>query len=288
MTRHGHLDASIPQRMAAVKILFLMVFAAVSPLPAFSQILDGSTLEQRQPLELIFADSIVPQDRHEMMLTTGAWYARHGSIDGGQLTQKLEWGISDKLQISTFINPLRILKSDGTIVKGAGDFDLGARYTWLNVSPVFTHVALALEAGFPSGNPIKGLGEGAYVLAPSILLSHEFNRGRYQAFSTAGFNFVLARRRLDTTIEFPRHEISVNSGFSARLGQGWSVAELSISSDRWSGGEDTNVAIAPSYIRRVAKRTEFLMAMPIGLTSSADRIGAVVKFTFELGGESEK
>ena len=35
-----------------------------------------STLEQRQPLELVFADSIVPQDRHEVMLTTGAWYSR--------------------------------------------------------------------------------------------------------------------------------------------------------------------------------------------------------------------
>jgi len=31
-------------------------------------------LEQRQPLELVSADSIVPQDRHEMMLTSGGWY----------------------------------------------------------------------------------------------------------------------------------------------------------------------------------------------------------------------
>jgi hypothetical protein len=30
------------------------------------------SLEQRQPLELVYADSIVPQDRHETMLTTEA------------------------------------------------------------------------------------------------------------------------------------------------------------------------------------------------------------------------
>jgi hypothetical protein len=53
-----------------------------------------TTLEQRQPLELVFADSIVPQDRHEMMLTTGGWYSRpRGDIHDALLTQKIEWGI---------------------------------------------------------------------------------------------------------------------------------------------------------------------------------------------------
>jgi hypothetical protein len=31
-----------------------------------------ASLEQREPLELVYADSIVPQDTHEMMLTSGA------------------------------------------------------------------------------------------------------------------------------------------------------------------------------------------------------------------------
>jgi hypothetical protein len=271
--------------MSAVKVLSTAAFIAFSAAPGVAQILDGSSLEQRQPLELVFADSIVPQDRHEMMLTTGAWYARRGGNDSGQLTQKMEWGISDKLQISAFVNPLHLLKSNGSIATGTGDFDLGGRYTWVNVGSPFTHVAVALEAGFPSGNPLKRMGEGAYGLSPSVLLSHEFSGGRYQAFSTAGFDFVLARRDLNPTSEIPRHESFVNSGFSARLGQGWSVAEFSISNNRWSGGEDTKIAITPSYSRRLARRTELLLGMPIGITSSADRLGGVVKFTFELGGE---
>jgi hypothetical protein len=44
------------------------------------------SLERRQPLELVFADSIVPQDRHEMMLTTGAWNSRRGVTRNASLT----------------------------------------------------------------------------------------------------------------------------------------------------------------------------------------------------------
>jgi hypothetical protein len=264
---------------------FLLIFSAV---PVLGQIDKADTLEQRQPLELVFADSIVPQDYREMMLTTGAWYSRRRPVHEGRLTQKVEWGISDRLQISGFVNPVHLVSSGGTTVTGAGDFDLGARYTWVNVGSPFTHVAVAMEAGFPSGNPLTGLGEGAYGLAPSILLSREFRNSQYQAFSTTGFEFVVARRHLNPGDDIPRHEFFVNGGLSSRLGKGWAVAELAVITNRWSGGDETQVGLAPSYIWRLARRTELLFAVPVGLTSSSDHIGAVVKFTFELGGDEAR
>src|SRR5438046_1377749 len=89
---------------AAIGVLVL----ALSGIPVMAQQSgdQGSTLEARQPLELMFADSIVPQDRHEMMLTTGARYFRHDNLRDSFVTQKVEWGISDRFQISTFANPL--------------------------------------------------------------------------------------------------------------------------------------------------------------------------------------
>jgi hypothetical protein len=219
-----------------------------------------------------------------MMLTTGARYSRQRPVHEGQLTQKVEWGISEKHQISGFVNPLHLVSSAGTTVMGAGDFDLGARYAWVNVGSAFTHVAVAMEADFPSGNPLTGLGEGAYGLSPSILLSREFRNSRYQAFSTTGFEFVLARRQLNSGDDIPRHEFFMNSGFSSRLGKGWAVAELAVSTNRFSGGDETQVAVTPSYIWRLASRTELLFGVPVGVTSSTDHMGAVVKFTFELGG----
>jgi hypothetical protein len=280
---------STSTRIAAVKAIVLASFLIIaSTLRAIGQADHASTLEQRQPLELVFADSIVPQEYREMMLTTGAWYGRRRPVHDARLTQKIEWGISDRLQISGFLNPLHLVRSYGSMTVGAGDFDLGARYTWVNVGSPFTHIATAMEAGFPSGNPVTGMGEGAYGLSPSILLSREFGRSRYQAFSTTGFEFALARRHLSPGDNIPRHEFFSNSGFGARLGQGWAVAELSVSTNRWSGGDETQVAVTPSYVWRLARRTELLVGVPSGLTSSTDSIGAVVKFTFELGGGEGK
>jgi hypothetical protein len=263
----------------------LLLLGFLSGRYAYGQ--EQQTLEQRQPLELVFADSIVPQDRHEMMLTTGGWYSRQrGDIHDALLTQKIEWGISDKLQISTFVNALRSSNQNGSTETGMGDFEVGARYTWASVGSPFTHIAVAFDAGFPSGSPTKGLGEAAYTVSPALLLSHEFSGGRYQAFTTDGVELVVAHRDVGTS-EMPHHSVFSNSGISMHVGHGWAVGELSVSSNRWSGGRDTQAAFTPSYVWRVARRTELLLGVPIGLTSSTDHIGAVIKFTFELGGGHE-
>jgi hypothetical protein len=246
-----------------------------------------ASLEQRQPLELVFADSIVPQDRHETMLTTGGWYSRQsGDTHDAFLTQKVEWGISDKLQVATFVNVLRYADLNDSTATGMGDFEVGARYTWARVGSPFTHIAVAFDAGFPTGNATKGLGEAAYTASPSLLASHEFREGKYQAFSTDGVEFVVAHRSVGV-FDVPHHSIFSNSGISMHIGHGWAVGELSASSNRWSGGTDTQVTFTPSYVWRLARRAELLVGVPIGLTSSTARIGGVVKFTFELGGTGE-
>jgi Putative MetA-pathway of phenol degradation len=246
------------------------------------------SLEQRLPLELVYADSIVPQDLHEAMLTTGGWYLKRDAMHDAMLTQKVEWGISDSLQISTLVQAVRSANLAGPTATGMGDFEIGARYTWATVGSRFTHVAIAFDAGFPTGSPGKGLGEGAYTVSPSLLLSHEFREGKFQAFTTTGLEFVVDRRQtVGSSEELPHHSIFSNSGLSLRAGRGWAVGELSVTSNRWSGGNETQVALAPSYVWRIARRTELLLSVPIGLTSSSNRIGGVVKFTFELGGRSD-
>jgi hypothetical protein len=150
-----------------------------------------------------------------------------------------------------------------------GDFEIGARYTWANVRSPFTHIAVALDAGFPTGDPQKGLGEAAYTVSPSLLLSHEFSNGKYQAFTTDGLEFVAAHRNVET-FDVPHHSVFSNSGLSMHVGHGWAVGELSVSSNRWSGGNATQVALTPSYVWRLARRSELLLSIPIGLTSSTD------------------
>jgi hypothetical protein len=39
------------------------------------------------------------------MFTTGGWYSKQqGDTHAALLTQKVEWGISDTLQVSTFVH----------------------------------------------------------------------------------------------------------------------------------------------------------------------------------------
>jgi hypothetical protein len=218
------------------------------------------------------------------MFTTGGRYSQQrGDTRDALLTQKVEWGISGKLQVSTLIDVLQTTNANGSTATGVGDVEVGARYTWAMVGSPYTHIAVAFDAGFPSGDPTRGLGEAGYTVSPSLLLAHEFSAGKYQAFTTDGLEFVLAHRDVEA-FDIPHHSVFSNSGFSMHIGHGWAVGEVSVSSNRWSGGSDTQVAFTPSYVWRLAKRTELLLGVPIGLTSSTDRIGGVVKFTFELGG----
>jgi hypothetical protein len=100
---------------------------------------------------------------------------------------------------------------------------------------------------------------------------------------------IVARRQrqVSSLDAAARSSIFSNSGLSFHAGHGWVSSELSFSSNRWSGGSETQVAFTPSYVWRLKRRTELLLGLPIGLTDSTKRIGAVVKFTFELGGKSE-
>ncbi|HXM47235.1 MAG TPA: hypothetical protein VN956_05155 [Pyrinomonadaceae bacterium] len=105
-----------------IALLVLLIFCCVAGRPAYAQ---QQSLEQRQPLELVYADSIVPQDRHEAMFTTGAWYFQRGHLRSSMLTQKVEWGISDRLQVSTLVQLVDSSNILGPRTTGMGDFEVG-------------------------------------------------------------------------------------------------------------------------------------------------------------------
>jgi hypothetical protein len=78
-----------------------------------------------------------------------------------------------------------------------------------------------------------------------------------------------------------------NGGLSIHRHHGWVVSEISFSTDRWNGGDETRLTLTPAYVWRFKRRAELLVGVPIGLTSSTSHLGGVIKFTFELGGKPE-
>lgn len=222
-----------------------------------------------------------------MMLTSGVWYLRSGGVHTGIFTQKMEWGISDSLQVAMTVDAVENSNSLGPTATGMGDLEVGARYTWAKVGTRFTHMAIAIDAGLPTGDPQRGLGEAAYGVSPSLLASQELRGGKVQLFSTTGLEFVVAHRHLDPSQDVPHDSVFSNNGVSLRARHGWVVGEFSANSDRWSGGKKTQETFTPSYVCRIARRAEILLGVPLGLTSSTDHLGGVLKFTFELGGGAE-
>jgi hypothetical protein len=221
------------------------------------------------------------------MLTSGIWYFRRGLARHAMLNQKVEWGISDKLQVAAFAELLRSSNALGSTKTALGDVEIGARYTWRRVGSEYIHVAVALDAGLPTGNVRSGLGEGTFNVSPSLLVSREIGRDKYQAFAATGLELIVKWRRVDPTKETTRNSFFSNAGFSVHLRSGWLVGEVSVSTNRWNGGNETQLVVVPAYIWRVANRTELLFGVPLGLTSSTDHVGGVFKFTFEPGGKPE-
>jgi hypothetical protein len=241
------------------------------------------TLEERLPLELIFADSIVPQDRHETMLTTGGWMQRGRPETGDQVTQKVEWGVSDHLQVSAFWMAVDRARTADTAAMGIGDLDLETRYSWRTQPADRWHVALALNVGLPTGNVTRGLGGGVRTAGIALLLSGDWPQSRVQVFMTTGVDAV-AGTVATAPITHPRDALFVNGGVSIGASHGWAVVEVSVTNDRWDGGQVNDLRLTPAYVFRLASRCEVAVGVPLGLTRSASRYGAVAKFTFEMGG----
>ena len=152
------------------------------------------------------------------------------NIQDAFLGQKIEWGISAKLQISTFVHVLQSTNQTGSDYNGNGR--LGSRdplHAWATVGSPFTHVAGRVRHGkdFLS-NPAKRLGEAAYTVSPSVLLSHEFSKGKYQLLHNRwSCELVVAFTRTVEESEMPHHSIIYsNSGISMHVGhENWAVGE---------------------------------------------------------------
>jgi hypothetical protein len=120
-----------------------------------------------------------------------------------------------------------------------------------------------------------------------MLISRELREGKWQIFSTNGAELVVKRQRPRGSQEIPRSAFFSNSGVSLHAGRGWIIGEISLSTNQWSGGDETQLRITPAYVWRIGQRAELLFGGPLGITSSTERVGAVVKFTFELGGKPD-
>jgi len=109
----------------------------------------------------------------------------------------------------------------------------------------------------------------------------ELRKGKYQIFTTTGQDFVVKHRRFDPTGRCRATRSFFEQRCDCSCGHGWLVSELSVTASQrpW---RETHLAITPSYVWRLQRRTELLFGIPIGVTSSTDRVWSRNQVTFEL------
>ena len=164
---------------------------------------------------------------------------------------------------------------------GLGDASATLKFLARPFRPGKTAVVLGVETGFPTGDSAKELGEGAYEVEPFLALLHVWDHVTLQGNLGPGI-----------TQDQETGEREVNFFYNAAAafpfrGRKWHVlAEVNGCHQEYS----SPVSLAPG-IKYSFQPGRFLgVSLPVGLNSSAPRLGVVVQFqtTLNFGGEKER
>lgn len=116
-------------------------------------------------------DSVFPNEQGELQPTVAADWQRH-PLDSWNalLSVEIEYGITDRLQVSAGIPWATVHDADEGDRSGAGDFSAEVLY---NLIPVTRPLALSLaaEVTLPTGDESRDLGEGEEALEVTMILA---------------------------------------------------------------------------------------------------------------------
>jgi hypothetical protein len=137
-------------------------------------------------------------DANHFEINLGAQYTRfQGGSAGTVPSLEVNYGITDKLQIS-ILTPLAMAHTDGVGTNiGLGDIELGVKYRFIEADDWGWRpgVAFAPSIVMPSGSEARGLGSGQIGGSLPIWLSKEINQ--WTLFGGGGYNINPGMDRLN-------------------------------------------------------------------------------------------
>src|ERR1035437_3897968 len=227
--------------------------------------------EKRLPEELAVTRSIVMQDADELESSASFNFLKFRDRKQITTTAEFEYGFTDRWELDAempyrFVNP-----HGGSAANGIGDVEAAVRYRVIPMSKEPLALNVGLTVGVPTGDRIHDLGEGRLTLArfftPSpwagpvnVQLNCAWERAVTSAGEEPRDNFVY-----NVAILYP-----IERWFLVLEGNGTSSHEL------------TTYYVTPELIWRPARRLQFLIAAPIGVTRAAADYGIVASVTLEL------
>lgn len=226
---------------------------------------DANTLSQTVH-ELFLTESVFPDEQGEYQPFVAADYQRHSRDSWSTLlTVGLEYGITDRLQVSTSI-PWVAIHDEGESGDGAGDLSAELFY---NLTPTSEPVAFSFAAGItlPTGNEDLGFGEGAEELELTIIMAGRAADVQWQ--------FNLGGEWTDD-----ESELVYSVAVLPMQSHSTIVPTLELSgAETDEGGE---LYATPGLHWRPAENAGLGFGVPVGLSSDAEQLRVMMYYTIEF------
>ncbi len=245
--------------------------------PAFSEPSDEERKEDIDFVEPIVTEEALPNNPGELSIRISTEYRQDSGRDIAVLPRlQFFYGLIDRLGIE--IDLPFVFRQEESSNYGLGDISSSMKLICVRHGPQIPALVFGLEAGFPTGDVDRGLGEAAYELTPFLALLKDFDY-----FSVQG-NVGWARQ-----VAFSEH--SSEEDLSATWVSNWALAVplrerrfhfLVELNGEWSEDEPDTLSLAPGIKYCLTDEMFTAIAVPIGLNESSEDWGIINQFQFSF------
>jgi hypothetical protein len=215
-------------------------------------------------VEPILTEETLPNEPREWSLRFTADYRKKdGEVTAALPRFDIFYGLAERLGAELSV-PLAYHQAD-TGAYGFGDVSLGLKYLVVEHQKNVPAVVFGLEAGFPTGEADRELGEGAFELTPFVALLKDFDLFSLQG--NFGWSKQASRPREDRWV--------YNWAFAVPLFD-HKLHLLTEFNGDW--GRRPQTAVAPGLKYNFTGETFIGLAAPIGLNRHTAEWGIVSQF----------
>ena len=262
--------------MKMIRITFLTALIMMNILQAQERKEDNHDEEEYfQPVEEFFiTESVYPQEQFEIQFTFSPILNSESGDEKYKFPFSFEYGITDQFQIESGIETSA--RSIG-FPESADEFEIGLKYSFMNINKKNIHAAFSLEAEFPINEEEENI-----RYTPSLIFAYDLlSKYNMQIFSQFSYNIINNNDdNNESEEEASNSNLDLNSGFFISLGEITIVNEFSIQTI----AEESNSELyfVPGIIYETPPGIEIGAAASIGLNDYADSFKVILSFVYEL------
>lgn len=241
-----------------------------------------------QPLQEVFQTELVyPQEEGEVQFTLAPKFSEGDDRDIIQIPIIVEYGITDSWQFEVAWDAhVNRNPESGPTTRGVGDFEIGTKYSFMNIADSDFHAAVGFDIGFSTGDIDKELTEGFTEYEPFLILAKDFpNLNNSQIFTQVSIGFVdRTKNHADPDEDEPEaHELNWNIGFFIPYQQLRITAEFNWKTNEWNNsGEENELFVTPGLVWDLPGTWELGVGVPIGLNSKSDNYRIITQLSYEF------